>query len=82
MSTRRARTDGAAVYCPTCDAKFGGMSVCPWDGAVLLPLPDADPTALAFYAALAKEEGRPVLGDVPVENIDASLRFRASRPSV
>lgn len=51
-----ARTDGAAVYCPTCGAKFGGMRRCPWDDALLLPLADADPTAVAFYAALAAEE--------------------------
>lgn len=47
-----ARQDGAAVYCPVCEAKFGGMTTCPWDGATLLPLPDADPTAGAFYRAI------------------------------
>lgn len=46
------RTDGAAVQCPTCLAKFGGMTVCPWDGADLIPLADADPVALAFYEAI------------------------------
>lgn len=50
------RTDGAAVFCPTCGACFGGMSRCPWDGAELLPLDDADPTAVAFYAAIAEGE--------------------------
>jgi hypothetical protein len=50
------RTDGAAVECPLCHAKFGGMKWCPFDGALLRPLPDADPTALAFYEALAESE--------------------------
>ena len=49
----KTRTDGAAVQCPTCLAKFGGMTVCPWDGSPLIPLPDADPTAVAFYNAIA-----------------------------
>ncbi len=46
------RTDGAAVECPTCLAKFGGMDFCPWDGSELRPLADADPAAVAFYAAI------------------------------
>lgn len=46
------RTDGAAVECPTCGAKFGGMIRCPWDNAKLVPLPDADPVAIAFYQAI------------------------------
>lgn len=46
-----SRSDGAAVQCPTCLAKFGGMVRCPWDGATLIPLPDADPVAVAFYNA-------------------------------
>jgi hypothetical protein len=49
---QETRSDGAAVQCPICLAKFGGMTVCPWDGAKLEPLADADPTALAFYAAI------------------------------
>jgi hypothetical protein len=51
-----SRSDGAAVQCPVCLAKFGGMTRCPWDGSDLIPLPDADPTAVAFYAALAAAE--------------------------
>lgn len=47
------RTDGAAVECPTCGAKFGGMKECPWDGATLTPLADADPDAIAFYEAIS-----------------------------
>ena len=50
------RTDGAAVQCPTCLAKFGGMTKCPWDGSTLIPLPDADPTAVAFYNAIIEDE--------------------------
>ena len=49
---RPVRTDGAAVYCPTCEAKFGGMTRCPWDDTELLSLEDADPTAVAFYEAI------------------------------
>ena len=49
------RTDGAAVKCPTCGAVFGGMSLCPWDGSILVALPDADPLALAFYQAIEAE---------------------------
>lgn len=45
----RYRTDGAAVECPTCGAKFGGMQKCPWDGATLIQLLDADPLAVALY---------------------------------
>lgn len=51
-----ARTDGAAVECPKCGAKFGGMTKCPWDGSVLVSLPDADPAAVAFYEALRASE--------------------------
>lgn len=47
------RTDGSAVECPECGAQFGGMSVCPWDGSKLVPLPNADPTAVAFYEAIS-----------------------------
>lgn len=50
------RTDGAAVECPVCGHKFGGMTTCPWDGADLVPLPDADPVAVAFYEALTEAE--------------------------
>lgn len=46
------RTDGAAVECPICGAKFGGMINCPWDDTELTPLEDADPTAVAFYKAI------------------------------
>lgn len=28
------------------------LTVCPWDGTDLIPLPDADPIALAFYEAI------------------------------
>jgi hypothetical protein len=44
------------VECPVCGAKFGGMVTCPWDGALLTPLPDADPMAVAFYEALREVE--------------------------
>jgi predicted RNA-binding Zn-ribbon protein involved in translation (DUF1610 family) len=47
------RTDGAAVECSTCGARFGGMTRCPWDDTALVPLHDADPTAVAFYALIA-----------------------------
>lgn len=50
------RSDGAAVTCPSCGANFGGMRHCPWDGAKLIPLEDADPAAIAFYTALEQEE--------------------------
>jgi hypothetical protein len=53
------RTDGAAVQCPACLARFGGMIRCPWDGATLIPLPDADPTAVAFYNAILDGERKP-----------------------
>lgn len=46
------RTDGAAVECPECHAKFGGMVECPWCEVPLVPLPDADPAAIAFYHAI------------------------------
>lgn len=54
-----ARTDGAAVECPECDAKFGAMVHCPFDGAKLTPLADASPIAVAFYEALRKQEAAP-----------------------
>jgi hypothetical protein len=53
------RTDGSAVYCPECGAKFGGMTYCPWDRSLLLPLADAHPTAVAFYAAIRDPEEPP-----------------------
>lgn len=46
---------GAAVYCPECGAQFGGMEFCPWcppRPVRLLPIPNADPTAVAFYEAI------------------------------
>lgn len=46
-----SRSDGAAVQCPECLAKFGGMVKCPWCEVALIPLPDADPVAVAFYNA-------------------------------
>jgi hypothetical protein len=53
-----ARSPGAAVYCPICNAQFGGMLHCPWDDSVLLPLVDADPTAVAFYQAIGASPAR------------------------
>lgn len=53
----KSRTDGAAVECPVCHARFGGMTECPFDGTKLVPLPDADPTALAFYEAIEGDDG-------------------------
>jgi hypothetical protein len=55
-----ARTDGAAVECPECKHTFGGMVECPWCEVKLVPLSDADPTAVAFYTTLgeAEAEGR------------------------
>lgn len=44
---------GAAVYCATCGAQFGGMTICPFDSTKLLTIPGADPIAVAFYEAIA-----------------------------
>lgn len=43
---------GAVVYCPECNAEFGGMEVCPWCDVRLRLLPDADPVALEFYRSI------------------------------
>lgn len=52
----RPLSPGAAVYCPHCHCQFGGMVWCPWDGALLRKLPNADPLATAFYEAVGALE--------------------------
>lgn len=56
MSARKASSPGAAVYCPKCEAEFGGMVECPWCEVKLLPLAGVDPIAAAFYATMIDQE--------------------------